>query len=189
MTNTTVTKPSSENARLPLGALHPHGNDRYTLTFVRDFPHPISTVWAAITDPALTVRWWAEARVDLQPGGQFDLRWLNSEEGGPQDWTTGAVVQIDPPRMIEHTNSRHGLLRWELSETSPTSTQLTFTNEVTGDARGVSRSLGGWHIHLDHLVASFDGETTDWPRWHLDHLAAWQALVDAYVQEYDLPVE
>lgn len=187
--STAITAASTEAARLPLGTLQKHADDRYTLTFVRDFDRPIETVWAAITDPALTERWWAQARVDLQTGGQFDLRWLNSEEGGPQEWTTGIIQRIDPPRLIEHTNSAHGLLRWELAETAPGVTRLTFTNDVTGDAIGVSRSLGGWHIHLDHLVATIDEGSIDWPRWHHDHLAAWHDLVDTYIATYELSTE
>ncbi|MGC4192266.1 MAG: SRPBCC family protein [Thermomicrobiales bacterium] len=178
----TATTQNTDMARFPLGTLKQQGDDRFTLTFIRDFPHPIVQVWEAITNPAMTIRWWAETRIDLRPGGQFDARWLNSDDGKPRHWTTGIVQRLDPPRLIEHTNSDHGLLRWELAETSPSSTRLTFTNEFTGEAKWVPMSLAGWHVHLDHLAEALVGKAVDWPAWYLDFLPAWQSLNDTYIE-------
>ncbi|MDQ1550331.1 MAG: hypothetical protein QOD27_1989, partial [Microbacteriaceae bacterium] len=131
-----------DRRRFPLGTLLRTG-DSAELTFVRDYPYPPERIWASITDPEQTRLWWAEARIDLATGGRFDLRWLNGEDGTPLDWTSGEVTELDPLRMLEHSNSTHGRLRWRL-EPNEGGTTLIFVNRIApGDDRFIAMSLAG----------------------------------------------
>jgi len=47
-------------------------------------------------------------------------------------------------------------------------------------------SLGGWHVHLDHLADVLDGESVDWPNWNADFLPAWESVRDQYAADPDL---
>jgi uncharacterized protein YndB with AHSA1/START domain len=176
----TRTMSDSTAARSPLGSVERVGDDLFELRFVRDYPHPVETVWRSLTDPAQTSLWWAESRIDLRVGGSLDLRWLNGEDGAPQEWTRGEILSLDEGRSIEFTNSVHGMLRWEL-EPTPDGTRLTLVNRVSpGEERFVPMSLGGWHMHLDHLAAVLEGGRIDWPRWYPEHFGDWEVLRDEY---------
>jgi uncharacterized protein YndB with AHSA1/START domain len=171
---------NTDMSRYPLGNVIAHAGDRYSLTFVRDYPHSIDRIWQAITDPERTRTWWAATRIDLREGGQFDVQWLNGENGQPQHWTTGVILYLDPPNLLEQTNSDHGVLRWELAPLAGDSTRLTFTNEFSGEGKWVPMSLGGWHAHLDHLHEALDGKEIGWADWYPDFIHAWQSLHDEY---------
>jgi uncharacterized protein YndB with AHSA1/START domain len=177
-----VTNPLNTNtdlARFPPGTATRTG-DQWVLRFVREYPHPLDRVWRSITDPQETKLWWAESRIDLRLGGRFDLRWLNGPDGQPLDWWPGAITALEAPHLIEHTNSEHGLLRWEL-ERIDGGTRLTFTNTITpSEQRFVAMSLGGWHAHLDHLVESIEGRPPHWPTWYDEFGKPWEVLRQQY---------
>ena len=176
---------NTDFARFPLGTLARDG-DEATLTFVRHYPYPVERLWRAITDPETTRLWWAEADIELRVGGRFNLRWLN----GPEDeleWWPGEITALHLGSVVEHTNTVHGLLRWEL-EPEPGGTRLTFTNVVTPlEEQGLSMSLAGWHAHLDHLLEAIEGREPDWPTWHVVHFPAWEKVHIAYQRAYGLP--
>lgn len=162
--------------------------DTYELRFVRDFPHERRLVWAAITDPGETVRWWAESRVDLRVGGEFRVRWLNGDDGERREWLGGEILQLRPPQhtdpgLIEFTNEAHGLLRFEL-EPTPVGTRLVFVATSTPpEEKYLAMSLAGWHVHLEHLATVLDGtvDAIDWPDWNREHLPRWEVLHEYYL--------
>ena len=45
--------------------------DRFTVEYVRTYPHPIERVWQAITDPAEFGRWFIRGRLELRAGGEY----------------------------------------------------------------------------------------------------------------------
>lgn len=170
-----------------LGTITALGEGEYESRFVRDLPHEVTRVWAAITDPRITVRWWAEARIDARVGGEFRVRWLNGEDGSPREWLAGEIVGLDAPRFIELTNEAHGVLRWQLAPT-PGGTRLVFTvGPVTEEF--ATMSLAGWHVHLDHLAAVLDGavDAVDWPNWYRDYLPRWERVRAGYQTATGLP--
>jgi uncharacterized protein YndB with AHSA1/START domain len=70
----------------------------------RDFSHPPSKVWRAITDPALIPRWMASpdamltCEIDLRPGGRFRYVWDEFAFSGP-------ITAVDAPHhlaTVEH---------------------------------------------------------------------------------------
>jgi uncharacterized protein YndB with AHSA1/START domain len=174
------TEAPRDTARSPLGSVERLADDLFELRFERDYPHPIDAVWRSLTDPRETRLWWAESRIDLRVGGVFDLRWLNGEDGRPQHWTHGEIVALDEGRSIEITNSDHGVLLWTV-EPVDRGTRLTMINRVRpGEQRHVTMSLGGWHVHLDHLADTLDGGHIDWTRWYPEHFSEWETVHAEY---------
>lgn len=158
------------------------------LEYLRFYPHPVAKVWRALTDPEQTQLWWAQARGSLRPGGQWDLRWLNTPpDEEPMDWWTGSVLEVQSERLFELENSAHGVLRWELSAAQRerngevvAGTELKFSCTLKGAIEQAASSMAGWHVHLEHLAAMLKGDQIDWDNWYSVHLPQWQAVMPAY---------
>src|ERR1700721_2677697 len=65
--------------------------DRWTMEYVRVYPHPIERVWRAIVDPEEFGVWFIKGRLEPRPGGRF---WFGD------DGFQGAVQAIEPPRLL-----------------------------------------------------------------------------------------
>ncbi|NYE95838.1 uncharacterized protein YndB with AHSA1/START domain [Psychromicrobium silvestre] len=171
-----------------LGTMEELDGGKVRLRYRRLYPHRVSKVWQALTDPEQSKRWWAQARGALEAGGSWDLRWQNTPPGEqPMDWWTGSITELEPERVFELQNSVHGLLRWELSPAvvgaTGDGTELIFTAIIdTEDRQARLSTLAGWHIHLDHLDSVLAGGSVDWPNWYSDHYPAWQQVHDEYAQ-------
>ena len=72
---------TNEATTLAEGVLETAG-DKQILRFQRHLAHPIERVWAVLTEPAALLDWWGVAEIDLVEGGQFILRWLNTDDQG-----------------------------------------------------------------------------------------------------------
>ncbi|WP_337063317.1 SRPBCC family protein [Kineococcus sp. G2] len=179
----------SEDPEL-LGGAVLHGAERATLTLTREYPHPVAAVWTALTVPEVTRRWWAALRADPRPGGEFSLMWLNGDPGELQ-WWPGEVTALDAPRLLEHTNSEHGLLRWELEPVDAGAlrarTRLRLTNDLEGEDAWVPMSLAAWHLHLEALERALDGGAVDWLDWGVTSNARLQRLRTAYAAALTTP--
>ncbi|MCI2238556.1 SRPBCC family protein [Paenibacillus sp. TRM 82003] len=179
----------SEDPEL-LGGAVLRGGERATLTLTREYPHPVAAVWTALTVPEVTRRWWAALRADLRPGGEFSLMWLNGDPGELQ-WWPGEVTTLDAPRLLEHTNSEHGLLRWELEPVDVGAlrarTRLRLTNDLEGEDAWVPMSLAAWHLHLEALGRALDGGAADWLDWGVTSNARLQRLRTAYAAALTTP--
>jgi uncharacterized protein YndB with AHSA1/START domain len=142
---------------------------RDVIKFERRIAHPIEKVWAALTERAELIKWWGDATLDLVQGGNFTLRWLNTDEEGNAVAMNATISSLDPPRLLEtagiwaSTNQRgesiderQALLRWEL-EADGDETVLRFTNIVELSDEERTMVPGGWHYHLDALATVLDG--------------------------------
>jgi len=156
------------------GTIEQQADGTATIRFVRRLPHPVESVWSAITDPQEMSRWWGDCEVDLREGGAFVVRWRNEHEG-KRAVMHATITRLDPPRLLETDGDMHGVLRWEL-EPEGDGTRLTFssTHELPEDFR--TKVLAGWHWHLDALAAALEGGQAD-----LVELPGWQDVHDAYV--------
>ena len=70
----------------------------------RDFTHPPSRVWRALTEPALIPRWLGEMKrceVDLRPGGAFHYEWEEFFFSGP-------ILAVDAPNHMTHVEYFNG---------------------------------------------------------------------------------
>lgn len=153
--------------------------DRFTIEYVRTFPHPIDRVWRAITDPKEFAAWFIPGSVDLKAGGSYSF-------GGCADVEpdfAGKVVAIDPPRLIRfsggpgHIKGRdEGWFEFKLSEIKG-GTRMVFTEKFPADAVEYLESprefiggdlpvprapwkpgvVGGWHDIFDALSDHLSG--------------------------------
>jgi uncharacterized protein YndB with AHSA1/START domain len=142
--------------------------DRFTVEYVRVYPHPIERVWKAITDPAEFRIWFIRGEIALRQGGAYKF------ESGE---FKGVVQQIEPPRLIRFSDRPDGtaFFQYELSETGD-GTRMRFVQhfapdgvyaEVPDDLGGdlpagpgtpwMPGFVGGWHEFWDALADHLDG--------------------------------
>jgi uncharacterized protein YndB with AHSA1/START domain len=133
----------------PTGRLF--GND---LVLTRTFRAPVTDVWASLTDPARTARWFGPWEGDAAPGHTIKVQMVH-EEGKP--WMDMIIDACEPPhRLAISASDEHGgwHLEIELVE-SPGVTELRFTHHQI-DTGAVGEIGPGWEFYLDALVASRD---------------------------------
>jgi uncharacterized protein YndB with AHSA1/START domain len=135
----------------PTGRLF--GND---LVLTRTFRAPIDDVWASLTDPVRTARWFGPWEGDAAPGRTIKVQMVQ-EEGKP--WMDMTIDACEPPRRLAlSAGDEHGrwLMDLELAETAGV-TELRFTQHLTG-TEGVGEVGPGWEFYLDALVAARDDQ-------------------------------
>jgi uncharacterized protein YndB with AHSA1/START domain len=159
-----------------LGTTEVHG-DTTVIRFERRFHHPVERVWAAITEPAEAIRWWG--RLDIEPvvGGRFIVAWQNTDEEGNGAVMHGVITAFDPPHVLELEGDIHGTLRFELRPDG-NGCGLTFTSTLQLPDEFRTKTLAGWHWHLDALTDALDGASVDWPHWPRDE---WEKIHEQYV--------
>jgi uncharacterized protein YndB with AHSA1/START domain len=150
--------------------------DRFTMEYVRTYPHPIERVWRAITEPEEFGVWFIKGRLDPRVGGRY---WFGD------DGFQGAVGAIEPPRLLRLDDDSAGqVFQYELSEVAD-GTRLRFlyrfgrdhgfvekpdpsekgevSFDLGGDLPGGPGTpwrpgfLGGWHDFWDRLADHLDG--------------------------------
>jgi uncharacterized protein YndB with AHSA1/START domain len=141
------------------GVLENRGGQQ-VLCFQRHLAHPITRVWAALTDPAELLGWWGEAEVDLVEGGKFILRWLNADEHDQRFVMHATITRLEPPHLLETQGDAHGVLRWELCPEA-NGTLLTFSSSLALPEAYRTKTLAGRHYHLDALATVLAGQTVD----------------------------
>ena len=136
----------------PTGRLF--GND---LVLTRTFRAPVADVWASLTDPERTARWFGPWQGDAAPGRTIQVQMVH-EEGKP--WIDLMIDACEPPRRLAVSGvGEHG---WRMDialDESAGVTELRFTQHLTG-TEGVGEVGPGWEFYLDALVASRDGRPT-----------------------------
>jgi uncharacterized protein YndB with AHSA1/START domain len=152
--------------------------DRWTIEYVRVYPHPIERVWRAITDPNEISIWFWSATFDLRIGGQFAF--------GPDDSDLRGVFEaIEPPRFVRFKGpspmqNPDGYFQFTLDPVRARSrfaTRMTFVQHFTPGivphpewgadpvdhpAAAVNPwragTLTGWHLAFDALGRRLSGE-------------------------------
>jgi len=124
------------------------GND---LVLTRTFRAPVADVWASLTDPERTARWYGPWQGDAAPG-TIKVQ-MAHEEGEP--WMDMTIDTCEPPRhlalsTVNDNGSWH--LDLVLAERAGV-TELRFTQHLTG-TEGVGEIGPGWEYYLDALVAA-----------------------------------
>lgn len=130
----------------------PAGRD---LVLERTFRAPIEDVWASITEPERTARWFGPWTGEPGPGRRVRYR-MAFEKGEPESEMT--IEACEPPRHLavsENTAWGSWHLEAHLSEEGGVTT-LRFTHHL--DEKTNAGDVGpGWEYYLDNLVASRDG--------------------------------
>lgn len=126
------------------------------LVLTRSFRAPIEDVWASLTEPERTSRWFASWTGEPGPGKTITYRLL-FEEGQPEAEMT--IDACEPPHHLAvSADDEYGRWRLEarLAEDAGV-TVLTFVQHLD-DGVDVSAVGPGWEYYLDMLVAAHAGE-------------------------------
>ncbi|GAQ60474.1 SRPBCC family protein [Streptomyces scabiei] len=130
----------------------PSGHD---LVLTRTYAAPASDVWASVTEPERTARWFGPWRGEAAPGRTIEVR-MTFEESAP--WFPMRIEACEPPhRLAVSTQDEAGSWSLELLLTeSEGVTELRLVHHlVPPDAVG---SIGpGWEYYLDMLTTAREG--------------------------------
>jgi uncharacterized protein YndB with AHSA1/START domain len=125
------------------------------LVLTRTFRAPIDDVWASLTEPERTARWFGPWKGDATPGNAVQVQ-MSLEEGAP--WMDLTIEACEPPRRLA-LSAVDDYGSWHLDLTLTESdgvTELRFTHHLTG-SENVGEVGPGWEFYLDALVASREG--------------------------------
>jgi uncharacterized protein YndB with AHSA1/START domain len=147
----------------------------YVISFERRLAHPVERVWDALTRPDELIGWWGDAEVELEEGGRFTMRWLNTDDEGNGVVMHATITKLVPGRLLVLDGEPHGRLRWELTPDGD-ATLLSFRSTVELDPEFLTKVPAGWHFHLDALERHLEGGSTD-----LVELSGWDSIHDLYV--------
>ena len=140
--------------------------------FERLLPGPIETVWAFLTDEKKRGEWLAPGPMELKVGGKVKLAFKHADLSphrtpAPEKYrnldakgheSSHEITQIDPPRLLAMTWPESSEVIFELK---PQGSQvlLTVTHRRLASREEMIDVSGGWHTHLDILVARANGRT------------------------------
>jgi uncharacterized protein YndB with AHSA1/START domain len=144
--------------------------DRYTIEYVRTYPHPIERVWRAITDPAEMSVWFAPIAFEPRLGGAYRALW---EE---PSMFQGVITAFEPPRLLRFGGPHPGAdAHWQFElEPVEGGTRMVFIQcippghdtlarwpldppESAPDTPWRPGTLSGWHLAFDNLGDVMDG--------------------------------
>ena len=148
--------------------------DANTVRFERLLPGPIERVWSYLVEGDKRAQWLCGGETELTVGGRIDLQFHNASLSSAEDIPrpekykdmpekvsfTGTVTRCEPPQVFAHTWDFHdesSEVCYELTEKGDkillvlTHTRLSSSDEVLSVS-------GGWHTHLDILVAILEGQ-------------------------------
>ena len=125
------------------------------LVLTRSFPATPADVWAGITEPERTARWYGTWEGDAAPGRTIKVQ-MAFEEGAP--WTDMRIEACEPPRRLAmSTTDEAGSWHIELLLTQHGDrTELSLVHHLTS-VDGIGEVGPGWEYYLDMLVAARDG--------------------------------
>ena len=128
-------------------------NEEYCIEIEREYAHPVSRVWDAVTTSDGISSWMKyEATLERRIGGRIFVDFKS--EGNLE----GVVCEWAPERVFAYTWGL-SVLRWEL-EPREGGTRLRFTNShVTPDI--LMGFAAGWHAFIDHLGPYLAGTTVE----------------------------
>lgn len=138
----------------PTGRCHTHEGDAF-LVVARAFNAPIEDVWASVTDPERTARWFGPWSGD-PASGRIAVTML-VEEGAPS--MEARVLECVPPRRLV-LETGDGADAWHLEldliqcELSQVTVELSHRLD---DPELASQAGPGWEFYLDRLVAAESG--------------------------------
>jgi uncharacterized protein YndB with AHSA1/START domain len=140
----------------PTGRLF--GND---LVLTRTFRAPIDDVWASLTDPERTARWFGPWEGAGAPGRTIKVQMVQ-EEGKP--WMDMTIDACESPHRLAISAGDEND-RWHLDMVLAESagvTELRFTQHLTS-TENVGEVGPGWEFYLDAMVAARDDQPA--PAW------------------------
>ena len=127
----------------------PDGTD---LVLTRTFRAPIDDVWASITEPERTARWFGPWRGEAAPGRTISVQ-MSYEDQAP--WCDLRIDTCRPPHHLAVSmDDEAGTWRMELRLTeSGGTTELSLVHHLTTDD-SIGQIGPGWEYYLDMLTAA-----------------------------------
>jgi uncharacterized protein YndB with AHSA1/START domain len=141
--------------------------------FERTFPHPVTAVWDAITDPRRLAQWFPTSVefAALRPGEPITFRF--AEDRYPA--LRGVFREVRAPKRLVFTWGDDELT-FDLAEAGGGSAcRLSFSVALDA-AEKAARDAAGWEQCLDMLAIVADGQAPARP-WPSD---SWQSYYDEY---------
>ncbi len=139
---------------------------RPVVRFERTFPHPVDSVWAALTDPAQLQRWfpttvqWSR----LRPGAPISFEFADDRYPA----MSGEVTDVQPSRRLAFTWGDDELT-FELEPRERDSACRLVLSVALDAADKAARDAAGWDDCLDGLEQVVDGRPAQRPapshRW------------------------
>jgi uncharacterized protein YndB with AHSA1/START domain len=138
-----------------------------TLKIQRLLPGPVERIWAWLVESDKRRKWLAAGEMELKVGAPFELVWRNDELTNPpgkrpdgfdaEHRMPGHITQLDPPRLLAFTFQNDTEVSIEL-EARGSEVLLTLIHRRLPNRNFMLGVSGGWHAHLDVLVARARGE-------------------------------
>lgn len=156
-----TTKPTSTSTPSPTGRLFRTDEGGRDLVLTRTFRAPIDDVWASITEPERTARWFAGWSGEAGPGKVIRYRLTFEGDDAPESEMTIDACEA-PHHLAVSTVDEYGSWRLEATLTEEAGvTTLTFTHHLD-DSANPGEIGPGWEYYLDNLVAARgEGERPD----------------------------
>ena len=122
------------------------------LVFTRTFRASVEDVWASVTEPDRTARWFGTWTGDAAPGRMIKVQ-MGFEDQAP--WLDKRIDACDPPRRVALSNESGDMRIELLLSHSEGETELRLVHHL--DPTDDIGSYGpGWEYYLDALVAARD---------------------------------
>lgn len=133
------------------------------IRFERLLPHPLTKVWAAITESDRLAEWLAEGEIEPRVGGRVHLAFTVVDPPAILETT---VIEADPPRLISFPfgGEADGVVRIELAEAEG-GTLLTLTQSRVATT-SLADNAAGWHARIEMLEAALESgmQELSWDR-------------------------
>lgn len=139
----------------PTGFVTPGTGDGYDLTLTRSFRASATDVWASLTEPERTARWFGTWRGQGGPGRTVEVQ-MGFEEGTA--WSRVRIDACEPNQRLAVTVVDEAG-EWQLEVTLAEHggvTELRLVHRLA-DPMVAENTGPGWEYYLDMLVASRDG--------------------------------
>ena len=142
-----------------------------TIRFERKLNGSIEKVWSYLTESDKRGKWLAKGEMEMFEGGKVNLHFFHQDlspiAGSPPEKYkdmasghrfTGRVLKINPPYLLSFTWEDQSEVTFELEEAG-NAVLLILTHRKLAENKDVQVSVaGGWHTHLDILIASLREE-------------------------------
>jgi uncharacterized protein YndB with AHSA1/START domain len=122
--------------------------------FRRSWPDPVEEVWAALTEPDRTARWFGTYAGERRVGGSGTLTMTHEEQSAGEPMR---ILECDPPRrlVVQWESEQAWRIQLDLAQEQGR-TVLTFT-QVFPPGTDAGDYVLGWHWYLDQLGAEVTG--------------------------------
>ncbi|MGW4032336.1 SRPBCC family protein [Streptomyces sp. NPDC004838] len=136
----------------------PDGRD---LVLSRTLSGSLTDVWAHLTEPDRTARWFGSWKGEAGPGRSIEVQ-MGFEEGTP--WSDVGIDACEPPRRLALSlDDEAGT--WSLDvrlteEDGRTTVELSHHLSAGIRGTGLGEIGPGWEYYLDMFTAVYDGAST-----------------------------